>query len=77
MSRATISMRVPSDERHAAAPAPFDPAAAGWERYGTTTGFIGLVGPFWSAPEAATATSTPSWPRPSTTTAAASCRAAC
>ena len=30
-------------------PAPFDPAAAGWERYGTDdTGFIGLVGPWWA-----------------------------
>src|SRR5262245_24421432 len=27
-------------------PAPFDPAAAGWERY-PADGFIGLVGPFW------------------------------
>ena len=27
-------------------PAPFDPAAAGWERY-QADGFIGLVGPFW------------------------------
>ena len=33
-------------------PAPFDPAAAGWERYGhDDTGFIGLVGPFWSRPK--------------------------
>ena len=29
--------------------APFDPAAAGWERY-SDEGFIGLVGPFWSRP---------------------------
>jgi uncharacterized protein (TIGR00369 family) len=27
-------------------PIPFDPAAAGWERY-EADGFIGLVGPFW------------------------------
>jgi acyl-coenzyme A thioesterase PaaI-like protein len=27
-------------------PAPFDPAAAGWEPY-TDEGFIGLVGPLW------------------------------
>ena len=32
-----------------AAPAPFDPAAAGWEPY-RDEGFIGLVGPFWSRP---------------------------
>ena len=31
---------------------PFDPAAAGWERYGhDDTGFIGLIGPFWSRPK--------------------------
>jgi acyl-coenzyme A thioesterase PaaI-like protein len=29
--------------------APFDPAAAGWEPYGTDDdGFIGLVGPWWA-----------------------------
>jgi len=28
-------------------PTPFDPAAAGWERY-QDEGFIGLVGPFWT-----------------------------
>ena len=28
-------------------PAPFDPAAAGWEPY-IDEGFIGLVGPFWT-----------------------------
>ena len=28
------------------APAPFDPAAAGWTPY-SDEGFIGLVGPFW------------------------------
>ena len=28
-------------------PTPFDPAAAGWERY-RDEGFIGLVGPFWT-----------------------------
>jgi uncharacterized protein (TIGR00369 family) len=28
---------------------PFDPAAAGWERY-DADGFIGLVGPFWQKP---------------------------
>jgi acyl-coenzyme A thioesterase PaaI-like protein len=33
-------------------PATFDPAAAGWERYGhDDTGFIGLVGPFWARPK--------------------------
>ncbi len=33
-------------------PAPFDPASAGWEPYGLDdTGFIGLVGPFWSRPQ--------------------------
>ena len=31
-------------------PAPFDPAAAGWERY-DADGFIGLVGPFWQRPQ--------------------------
>jgi acyl-coenzyme A thioesterase PaaI-like protein len=32
-------------------PAAFDPAAAGWQPYGhDDTGFIGLVGPFWSRP---------------------------
>jgi acyl-coenzyme A thioesterase PaaI-like protein len=32
-------------------PAPFDPAAAGWRPYGhDDTGFIGLIGPFWSRP---------------------------
>ncbi len=31
-------------------PAPFDPAAAGWEAY-RDDGFVGLVGPFWSRPE--------------------------
>ncbi|MCX7311521.1 MAG: PaaI family thioesterase [Alphaproteobacteria bacterium] len=31
-------------------PAPFDPAAAGWERY-DADGFIGLVGPFWQRPK--------------------------
>jgi len=32
-------------------PAPFDPAAAGWQPYGhDDTGFVGLVGPFWSRP---------------------------
>jgi acyl-coenzyme A thioesterase PaaI-like protein len=30
-------------------PAPFDPAAAGWQPY-RDEGFIGLVGPFWSMP---------------------------
>jgi acyl-coenzyme A thioesterase PaaI-like protein len=30
-------------------PAPFDPAAAGWERY-DADGFIGLVGPLWHRP---------------------------
>ena len=30
-----------------ASPAPFDPAAAGWEPY-RDEGFIGLVGPFWT-----------------------------
>ena len=47
-------------------PAPFDPAAAGWQPYAhDDTGFIGLVGPFWSRPKTgpATASSTPSWPR--------------
>jgi acyl-coenzyme A thioesterase PaaI-like protein len=35
-----------------ATPAPFDPAAAGWQPYGhDDTGFIGLVGPFWSRPK--------------------------
>src|SRR5581483_8552427 len=30
----------------------FDPAAAGWQPYGhDDTGFIGLVGPFWSRPK--------------------------
>ena len=33
----------------AAAPPPFDPAAAGWEPY-RDEGFIGLVGPFWPRP---------------------------
>ena len=33
-------------------PAPFDPASAGWQPYGhDDTGFIGLVGPFWSRPK--------------------------
>jgi acyl-coenzyme A thioesterase PaaI-like protein len=33
-------------------PAPFDPAAAGWQPYGhDDTGFVGLVGPFWSRPK--------------------------
>lgn len=31
------------------APAPFDPAAAGWTRY-SAEGFIDLVGPFWQRP---------------------------
>ena len=53
----------------------FDPAAAGWEPY-HDEGFIGLVGPFWTRPRA-TPISTPSRRSPSTTTAAASCRAAC
>jgi acyl-coenzyme A thioesterase PaaI-like protein len=48
-------MRVSSDANAnppaAASSVPFDPAAAGWERYGhDDTGFIGLVGPFWSRP---------------------------
>src|SRR4029077_1548353 len=30
----------------------FDPAAAGWQPYGhDDTGFVGLVGPFWSRPK--------------------------
>ena len=49
MSRATISIRVPADERHAHRPRTFDPAAAGWELI-RDDGFIGLVGPFWSRP---------------------------
>jgi acyl-coenzyme A thioesterase PaaI-like protein len=33
-------------------PAPFDPAAAGWQPYAhDDTGFIGLVGPLWSRPK--------------------------
>ncbi len=32
-----------------AAPAPFNPAAAGWTPY-SDEGFIGLVGPFWQRP---------------------------
>jgi len=32
------------------APAAFDPAAAGWERY-DADGFIGLIGPFWQRAE--------------------------
>jgi len=33
-------------------PAAFDPAAAGWQPYAQDdTGFIGLVGPFWSRPK--------------------------
>jgi uncharacterized protein (TIGR00369 family) len=32
------------------APASFDPADAGWERY-EADGFIGLVGPFWQRPK--------------------------
>ena len=33
-------------------PAAFDPASAGWQPYGhDDTGFIGLVGPFWSRPK--------------------------
>jgi acyl-coenzyme A thioesterase PaaI-like protein len=33
-------------------PAAFDPAAAGWQPYAhDDTGFIGLVGPFWSRPK--------------------------
>ena len=33
-------------------PAPFDPASAGWQPYGhDDTGFVGLVGPFWSRPK--------------------------
>jgi acyl-coenzyme A thioesterase PaaI-like protein len=33
-------------------PAAFDPAAAGWQPYGhDDTGFVGLVGPFWSRPK--------------------------
>ena len=34
---------------------PIDPAAAGWEPY-TDDGFVGLVGPFWSRPQAGTDT---------------------
>jgi acyl-coenzyme A thioesterase PaaI-like protein len=37
----------------AKAPAAFDPAAAGWERY-EADGFIGLVGPFWTRQEGGT-----------------------
>ena len=33
-------------------PIAFDPAAAGWQPYGRDdTGFVGLVGPFWSRPK--------------------------
>ena len=33
-------------------PAAFDPTTAGWQPYGhDDTGFIGLVGPFWSRPK--------------------------
>src|SRR5262245_4150797 len=33
-------------------PVPFDPAAAGWQPYGhDDTGFVGLVGPFWTRQE--------------------------
>ena len=55
----------------------FDPATAGWERYGDNdTGFIGLIGPWWmrkqgESYEYAFLASE------SITTAAASSRAAC
>src|SRR5215207_4910482 len=37
----------PMSGTESASPAPFDPAAAGWEPY-RDEGFIGLVGPFWT-----------------------------
>src|SRR4029079_9257651 len=50
-SRTPLFTRAP-DMNDIPKPAAFDPATAGWERYGhDDTGFIGLVGPFWSRPK--------------------------
>ena len=43
---------MPANPAPPTTPAGFDPATAGWQPYGhDDTGFVGLVGPFWSRPK--------------------------